>query len=88
MRARSLILGGLLVLSGFVAGQLILPRTAALAQDMREFHVSRDWGQLRGSMSNRLLLFEDENGTIRIVDPADFDPLTKMLKIERTLTRK
>lgn len=88
MSMRSVISGAALLLAGFLAGQLIQPRDSVLAQDMREYHISRDWGQLRGSMSNRLLLFEDENGTIRIVDPADFDPLTKMLKIERTLTRK
>jgi hypothetical protein len=88
MRVHSVILGGVLLLAGFIAGRLIQPADSVLAQDMREYHISRDWGQLRGSMSNRLLMFEDENGTIRIVDPADFDPLTKMLKIERTLTRK
>lgn len=88
MRMRSVISGAALLLAGFLAGQLIQPRDTALAQDMREFHIRSDWGQLRGSMSNRLLMFEDENGTIRIVDPADFDPVSKMLKIERTLTRK
>ena len=88
MRVHSVILGGVLLFAGYIAGRLIQPADSVLAQDMREYHISRDWGQLRGSMSNRLLMFEDENGTIRIVDPADFDPLTKMLKIERTLTRK
>ena len=88
MSMRSVITGAALLLAGFIAGQFIQPRDTVLAQDMREFYVSRDWGQLRGSMSNRLLMFEDDNGTIRIVDPADFDPLSKMLKIERTLTRK
>lgn len=88
MRMRSAIFGAAFLLAGFRAGQLIQPPDTVLAQDMREFHISRDWGQLRGSMSNRLLMFEDENGIVRIVDPADFDPLTKMLKIERILTRK
>ena len=88
MGIRPIIAGAALLLAGFLGGQLIQPNGAALAQDTREFYISREWGQLRGSMSNRLLMFEDDNGTIRIVDPADFDPLTKMLKIERTLTRK
>jgi len=88
MGMRPVILGAALLLAGFLGGQLIQPSGTALAQDAREFYISREWGQLRGSMSNRLLMFEDDNGTIRIVDPADFDPLTKMLKIERTLTRK
>lgn len=88
MCVRSVISGAALLLAGFLAGQLIQPRATVLAQDLREFHISRDWGQLRGSMSNRLLMFEDDNGTIRIVDPADFDPVSRMVKIERTLTRK
>ena len=77
MSMRSVISGGALLLAGFLAGQLIQPRDTALAQDMREFHISSDWGQLRGSMSNRLLMFANENGNSRIVDPADFDPATK-----------
>jgi hypothetical protein len=88
MRIHSFVVGGVLLLAGFIAGQLVQPGDTVLAQDMREFYISQEWGQLRGSMSNRLLMFEDENGTIRIVDLAEFDPLTKMLKIERILTRK
>lgn len=52
------------------------------------FWSARSWGPLRKSLGNRLLMFEDPNGIIRIVDVTAANPSTKMLQVERILTRR
>lgn len=58
------------------------------AQGPPEFAVGAHWGPLRGSLGDRLLLFEDQDGTIRVVDVTASNPSTKMLQVERLLTRR
>jgi hypothetical protein len=75
----------ILLTGGAMIGYWLGAAPVVQAQNFDEFYIAGDWGSVKGVMSNRLLIFEDDQGTIRIVDPADAHPTTKMLKVERTL---
>jgi hypothetical protein len=53
----------------------------------REYHIARSWGQLRGAMGS-FLLFEEEDGTVRVVNAVQQHPVTGFLVVETLLTRK
>ncbi len=60
----------------------------AHAQDMQEYFVSPTWGSLRGSIGNRHLLFEAEDGTVRVVDMVGSDPIDKTMRVDRIIRRR
>jgi hypothetical protein len=58
------------------------------AQDMQEYFISPSWGSLRGSIGNRHLLFEAEDGTVRVVDMVGSDPIDKTMRVDRIIRRR
>jgi hypothetical protein len=58
------------------------------AQDMQEYFIRPSWGSLRGSIGNRHLLFEAEDGTVRVVDMVGSDPIDKTMRVDRIIRRR
>ena len=73
-------------LAGFHFGRADVQ--AVHAQDLQEFFVSPSWGSLRGSIGNRHLLFEAEDGTVRVIDMAGSDPIDKTMRVDRIIRRR
>lgn len=72
--------------AGFFSGAGGL--SSAQAQTSEKYFIDSSWGPLRGALGNRILMFEDANGTVRFVDITKFDLSTKELRVERTLERR
>jgi hypothetical protein len=72
--------------TGFYFGRLGVDTVHA--QDMQEYFVSPSWGSLRGSIGNRHLLFEAEDGTVRVVDMVGSDPIDKTMRVDRIIRRR
>ena len=62
------------------------PATAH-AQDTQEYYIGADWGEVRAA-GNKYLVFENEGGVVRLVHPFEFNPSTKMLRVERIFQRR
>ena len=77
---------GLAFLAGFYFGGAA--GGTVHAQDMQEYFISPAWGSLRGSIGNRHLLFEAEDGTVRVVDMVGSDPIDKTMRVDRIIRRR
>jgi len=62
------------------------PATAH-AQDTQQYYIEADWGEVRAA-GNNYLVFENEAGVVRLVHPFEFNPSTKMLRVERIFHRR
>jgi hypothetical protein len=80
-------LGISLALLGFIVGH-IWSSNAAYAQLPGEYFLRREWGQFRTTTSSGQLVFEDDAGVIRIINPRNFDPITKVLSVDLIFTRR
>ena len=87
MTTKSTLLGSFLVLLGFIAGH-IWSSNAAYAQVPGEYFLRREWGQFRSTTSSGQLVFEDDAGVIRVINPRNFDPITKVLNVDLIFSRR
>jgi hypothetical protein len=87
MTIRNAFLGIFLVLLGFIVGH-IWSSNAAYAQLPGEYFLRREWGQFRTTTSSGQLVFEDDAGVIRIINPRNFDPITKVLSVDLVFSRR
>ena len=71
---------------GWLVGSRSLPTVHAQTAN-REYHLDKSWGALKGSMGN-FLLFEDDKGDVRIVNPRVTNPMNAQLTIEMLLSRR
>jgi hypothetical protein len=90
MRRVALAVSTLFLMIAFAAGWYLGRSSLGVvyAQSPPDYHVGGDWGALHGSLGGNLLLFESSDGTIRVVNLLDFNPSTRMLRVERVLTRQ
>lgn len=71
---------------GWIVGSRSLPIVHAQTAN-REYYLDKSWGELKGSMGN-LLLFEDDKGDVRIVNPRVPNVMSGHLTIEMLLSRQ
>ncbi len=87
MTIKNIFLGSFLVLLGFIVGH-IWSSNVAYAQLPGEYFLRRDWGQFRSTTSSGQLVFEDDAGVIRVVNPRNSDPITRVLSVELIFSRR
>ncbi len=87
MTIKNTLLGIVLALAGFIVGH-IWSSNAAYAQLPGEYFLRREWGQFRTTTSSGQLVFEDDSGVIRVINPRNFDPITKVLTVDLIFLRR
>ena len=64
------------------------PLSPVHAQGSATYFLDASWGPVKGTMGNRMLVLEDEDGVIRLVDLSKFNVSSKELEVDRTIERK